>query len=110
MRFMVDAYGQYVGSRRWWIVTEFGLRNGSANSAACDDYTKGHRNAGLMHFNEGPGQGTSSHRPLPPHVWGGTYFQLNTFADHSASTGDGGYAYYHPNGDWSFRNRLNSGS
>ncbi|WP_438006943.1 hypothetical protein WME89_51795 [Sorangium sp. So ce321] len=102
MRFMINTYNQYVGTRKWWVLTEFGLRNWPNQSGICDDYTKGHRNAGMLHFNEGP-SGCS----LPSNVWGGTYYQLNTVADRN--DGEGGYAYYYPNGDWNYRNRLNSG-
>ena len=113
MHFMVDTYTNVIGARRGWIVTEFGLRCPYEYRSQCDDYTKGFRNAGLMHFGE------PLDKPLPSHVWGGTYFQLNTiptkplpqpvpYKDYWET--DYGYSYYYPNGDWSYRNRLNSGA
>lgn len=95
MKLMVPLYQKYASGKSW-ILTEFGMN--CLQPSVCDDYTKGYRMAGMMHYSE-------SNPVLPGNVWGGTYFHLNTPQRNSD-----GYAYYYPNGDWNYRERYNRGS
>lgn len=101
---VVNSYNTYGGTKPW-IFTEIGMY--CRTPSICDDYTKGYRMAGMLHFGE-------SSPVIPSKVWGMTYFQLNTPLRYpepyplptGTDPASAGYAYYYPNADWNYAERY----